>query len=73
MPKETKLMKQYAEWVTYQPAGADTSPDAFGRYLDAIAADESLDELLAEVAPQPVYQAQRPLNFKTYQPQGYAQ
>jgi hypothetical protein len=73
MPKETKLMKQYAEWVTYQPAGADTSPDAFGRYLDAIAADESLDELLAEVAPQPVYQTQRPLNFKTYQPQGYAQ
>jgi hypothetical protein len=50
IPKPTALMKQYEEWVTYQPRGADTSPEAFGHYLDKLAADESLDELLTAAA-----------------------
>jgi hypothetical protein len=50
MPQKTKLQRDYEEWVMYQPRGADTSPAAFGAYLDKLAADESLDDLLAAAA-----------------------
>jgi hypothetical protein len=50
MPQKTKLQRDYEEWVTDQPRGADTSPAAFGAYLDTLAANESLDALLAAAA-----------------------
>jgi hypothetical protein len=50
MPQKTNLQRDYEEWVTYQPRGADTSPAAFGAYLDTLAADETLNDLLAAAA-----------------------
>jgi hypothetical protein len=65
MPKQTALMKQYGLWASYQPKGSDTSPEAFGTYLDKLAAEDALAEVQSDYQPGGI--ASRPydpLNMK---------
>lgn len=41
-PRMTQLMIAYQQWVTLQPTGSDTSPEAFGRYMEELERQEEL-------------------------------